>query len=185
MRYTWADRSTMTCQPLPEQWYAACARHQFTLGRGVFLRFGLRGRVELWRLLELPQVQEEVARRSWLGLVLVWSFAYLAAVRAMVEAQSLEARERRWTGMVSIFAAEARLAGQAARFGETTAVLGRETAGLLRVQGLLRAAPDAERAGGLVEAAEVALERMLQLIEAVSAGRRRKRQEIRRRPRCG
>jgi DNA-binding CsgD family transcriptional regulator len=127
----------------------------------VFLRFGLRGRAELWRLLELPEVREEVAETSVLGLLLAWSFAYLAAVRAAVDAQMPELRERLWTRAVGLFAQPP------CPVSKPAALRGPEVSELLKIGVLLRTAQTATDAGWPVEAAEIALEHTLELIEAL------------------
>lgn len=130
--------------------------------KGVFLRYRLRGRAELWRLLELSEVREEVARTSRLGLVLTWSFAYLAGVRRLVEVQTPQVRERRWTETVSRFAAEPCLIGEL-----PATPLRPEAAALLRVRGLLQAAQARREDEWPVDAMAMAVEGLLQLIEAL------------------
>jgi hypothetical protein len=121
----------------------------------VFLRYGLRSRAELWRLLEVSEVLERAATTSRLALLLSWLFAYLPSVRALIEA------EVRLDAEVRIFGDEKVLTQGAAD------LLWREQAALLQMRGLLRAQLGGPDGGWPTEAAMAALEGMLQLIEGL------------------
>ncbi len=100
--------------------HARDRRHPFGVTRSNVSSFDYRraGRPQLWRLLELSEVREEVAGRNLLGFMVAWPFAYPAAIRGVIQAEAPELRELRWTRMVDMLARGACLANEVASWLE-------------------------------------------------------------------